>query len=99
MIRDRKYLDSLHQQSCVITGRYGDDNETIDAMHIGTAGKGIKSSDDQALPVTHSMHVLAHQKGEVSMLRQYAPDWLIREAFRAYARQLYQEWLTSQAPR
>ncbi len=78
-------------QSCVLTGRYGDDNETVDPMHIGTAGKGIKSNDDEVLPVTHSLHVLAHQKGEVSMLRQYAPDWLIREAFRAYARQLYRE--------
>ena len=92
MIRDRKYLDHLMFERCLFTGRYGDDNETIDAMHIGTAGKGLKSSDDEAIPVTHSLHLLAHQKGEVTMLRQHAPDWLIREAFRAYARQLYREW-------
>ena len=93
MIRDRKYLDSLRSQPCILTGRRGDDYESVDPMHIGTAGKGLKSSDDEALPVTHSMHVLAHQKGEVSMLRQHAPDWLIREAFRAYARELYSQWL------
>ncbi len=27
------------------------------------------------------------------MYRDNAPDWLIREALRAYAREQYQEWL------
>lgn len=94
IIRDRKYLDSLRSQSCILTGRSGDEYEAIDPMHIGTAGKGIKSSDDEALPITHSLHLLAHQKGEVSMLRKYAPDWLIRAAFRAYARELYRDYLS-----
>jgi len=79
-------------ERCVITGRYGNEMETVDPMHIGTGGKGLKIGDDMAIPVTHSLHALAHQKGEVSMLREFAPDWLIREAFRAYARELYREW-------
>lgn len=96
MIRDRKYLDWLHDQPCILTGHYSDDNETVDAAHIGTAGKGLKSSDDEALPICHSLHVRGHQHGEVSMLREFAPDWLIREAFRAYAREMYRGWKNEQ---
>lgn len=88
-IRDRKYLDWLHTQRCIITGLH---SELIDPMHLGTRGKGLKSSDDEALPVHHNLHLEAHQKGEVAMLRKHAPDSLIRDAFRALARAMYQEW-------
>ena len=91
-IRDRKYLDWLRTQPCVITGRHSTEYEAIDPMHISTAGKGIKSGDDEPLPVDHSNHLLAHQRGEITMFRQYAPDWLLRAAFRAYAREMYREW-------
>jgi hypothetical protein len=87
----------LRTQTCVLTGQRGDDHNSVIPMHIGTAGKGLKSPDDEALPVMHSLHRSGHNHGEVSMLRKNAPDWLIREAFRAYARQLYQEWKNEQA--
>lgn len=89
MIRDRKYLEWLHSQPCIIAGIRGE----VDPMHIGTAGKGLKSSDDEALPILHRYHAEAHQKGEISMFRKHAPDWLLREAFRAYAREQYQRYL------
>ena len=92
-VRDREYLDHLRTQPCILTGESATEYEAIDPMHIGTLGRGIKSSDDETLPVRHSLHDLAHRSGEVSMLRKYAPDWLIREAFRAYARALYAEYL------
>lgn len=97
IIRDQKYLDYLKTQPCILTGIRGhNDRETVDPIHIGTAGKGLKRSDDETLPVIHRLHALGHQKGEISMLRQHAPDWLLREAFRAYARQLYREWKEGQ---
>lgn len=88
-LRDRKYLDRLRGERCVITGLYADESDPVEAMHIGTAGKGLKSPDSEALPVKHSLHALAHQKGEITMFRIHAPDWLIREALRAYAREMY----------
>lgn len=92
ILRDRPYLDYLRTQPCVITGLRGSEQETVDPCHISTAGKGIKSPDNEALPILHRFHAMAHNSGEVSMLRTCAPDWLMREAFKAYARQLYEEW-------
>ena len=89
LVRDRKWLDDLRDHADIFTGTRGDPNNPVEAMHLGTAGKGLKSSDDEALPVLHSLHVEAHQKGEVSMIRRHAPDWLLREMARCYARQYY----------
>ena len=88
MIRDRAYLDSLRDEPCLITGlRLPDD--PVEAVHIGTAGKGLKSSDDEALPIRHSIHAAMHQRGEMTVLKEVIPNWLLREAMRAYARELY----------
>ena len=77
----------------MITGRKGHpDIETVDPAHIGTAGKGLKSSDDEALPIIHSQHLAMHTTGEISHLRQYLPDEILREALRAYAREMYKEY-------
>lgn len=92
LVRDRKYLDYLRTQSCILTGLSAVEDMAVDPMHIGTGGKGLKSSDDEVLPVVHYLHQQGHDSGEVSMLRANAPDWLLREAFRAYARMLYAEW-------
>lgn len=92
IVRDPKYIRYLKSQPCLLTGARGGDGDPIDPMHIGTAGKAIKVSDTEALPVRHSLHTHAHQHGEVSMFRKFAPDWLIREALRAYAREMYLNW-------
>lgn len=92
VLRDRKWLDELRTRRCVITGEYGNANETVDPMHLGTLGKGIKAPDNEALPVIHRLHAIAHQKGEITMLRLDAPADLVRAAFRALAREMYAEW-------
>lgn len=93
MLRDQKYLDWIKRHDrCLITGRQSDDYETVDPAHIGTAGKGIKRPDNEVLPLIHSIHRQCHQKGEISVLREMLPDAVLREALRAYARQLYEEW-------
>ncbi len=91
IVADRKYLDSLRDETCLLTGRYATDSDPVEPMHVGTAGKGIKN-DAEAIPVCHSLHAYGHQHGEIEMLRAKAPAWLIREAFRAYARELYRRW-------
>jgi hypothetical protein len=49
-------------------------------------------TDNEALPILHSLHVEGHASGEVSMLSKHAPDDVIRDAFRALADKLYREW-------
>lgn len=92
VLRDRKYLDWLRTQPCVVTGLSGTDDMAVDPAHIGTLGKGIKSPDNHALPLLHSLHAEAHTKGEITVLRRHAPDWLLRDALRAYAEKMYAEW-------
>ncbi len=91
-LRDRRYLDHLRSEPCILTGFTATEFEAVDPCHIGTAGKGMKSPDDEALPIRHSLHLEGHQSGEITMLRTHAPDWLLRDAFRAYAREQYQRW-------
>jgi hypothetical protein len=88
-VRDRNYLDLLRDQADVITGTYGHDDEKVVPAHIGTMGKGIKSPDNEALPLLDRFHKLQPVMGEMAMWRKYAPDWLLREALRAYARERY----------
>lgn len=92
MIRDRKYLDWLRTQRCIFTGLSANEFEAVDPMHIGTAGKGLKSSDDEALPVSHSIHREAHQYGEMTVIREELPNDVLRAALRAYAREMYAKW-------
>lgn len=93
IVRNRDYLDWLRDQPCILTGWRATEYAAVDPMHIGTLGTGAKSSDDEALPVRHEFHAMGHQHGEMSMFRKQMPDWLIREALRAYAREFYREYL------
>lgn len=92
IIRDRRYLDYLRTQPCLLTGFSATEDMAVDPMHIGTLGKSIKSPDDECIPVVHYLHRNGHGGGEITMLRENAPDWLIRDCFRAYARQMYKDW-------
>ena len=91
-VRDRAWLDHLRSERCIITGRMGSDSDAVDPVHIGTAGKGIKSGDDEALPILHSVHAQGHGDGEISTLRELLPDDVLRAALRAYARERYAVW-------
>lgn len=88
-LRDRAYLDGLRLERCILTGLPAQPRDPVVPMHVGTLGKGIKIDDDCALPILSSLHQLGHQKGEVSMLREHAPDDVLRDAFRALARERY----------
>lgn len=91
-LRDQAWLDYLKTQRCVITGQRGTDYDAVDPAHIGTLGRGIKSPDDEVLPIAHSIHVRMHSRGEMNVLRAMLPDDVLRAALRAYARELYREW-------
>jgi hypothetical protein len=91
VVRDRRYLDSLRDERCILTGQFATQGDAVIPMHIGTLGKGIKRSDDEALPVLDSLHKEGHQHGEITMLRKHAPDDVLRAAFRALARERYRK--------
>jgi len=97
MLRDRNYLDWLKGQSCVLTCLQGTEYNAIDPAHIGTAGKGLKSPDNEALPILHSIHSEMHQRGEMTVMLEYLSrnPRLLRDMARAYARECYQEYLTN----
>ena len=91
--RDPAYLKWLRGEPCIISGTRANVSESVVAAHIGTMGTGIKSHDWWALPMLNSTHQRCHNEGEISVLRMEAPDWLIRAAFRAYAKEIYAEYL------
>lgn len=95
ILRDRAYLDWLRTQPCIITGMHGNEHMAVDPAHIGSAGRGLKSPDNEALPLAHSLHVLAHNRGEMTMFRQLLPDDVLRAALRALAREKYREYKES----
>ncbi len=92
-IRDPKYIKWLRSQPCIVTGRGNDPMDPVEAAHISTLGKGIKSSDAECLPLAHSVHAMCHQYGEVSVLREHLSNAVLRDALRALAREMYQKYL------
>lgn len=89
-LRDPDYLKWVRTQPCIITGHRGRD---VDPCHIGTLGRGIKSSDDEALPMRHELHRRAHDQGEMSFFRKHLPTYVLREALKAYAREQHREYM------
>ncbi|HYF56836.1 MAG TPA: hypothetical protein VEA41_21485 [Salinarimonas sp.] len=92
IIRDQDWLDHLKTERCILTGLYGNDYEGIDPAHIGTLGRGIKSSDDEVLPILHKFHALQPSMGEMTMWRTHLPDDVLRDALKALAREMYAKW-------
>jgi hypothetical protein len=93
VVRDDDYRAWLKTQPCIITGRRPEHGSVIDPLHVGTYGKGIKSPDNEMLPVFTGLHRQGHSSGEVSMFRQFLPDDVIRDALRAYAREMHARYL------
>lgn len=74
----------------------------------------MKSSDDEIVPLLHSVHAEAHQLGEMTVLRRRLlpsvvdamgitsiadiSDADLREALRRYAKEEYQQWLRGSRP-
>lgn len=92
-LRDRRYLDYLRTRPCVCTGRVASETMAVDPAHLGTAGKGLKAPDDEAVPLLHSMHQLCHQVGEAFILRGRLRPWVVARAEHAYFRNLAERGL------
>lgn len=102
IIRDRAYLDDQHNMPCLFTGNRSGDHGSVVPCHIGTLGRGIKSGDDETLPLWWIFNATRNPPGhfpewrsEVEMLRFCPPDDVVRSAYKALARERYAEWLDS----
>lgn len=94
-VRDQKFLDYLKTCNCLFFGGRGE----VDPVHIGTGGKNLKISDSMAIPLSHSLHMLGHQKGEITMIRHNIPNDVLRDSVRLYAHfQIYTTWVEEGRP-
>jgi hypothetical protein len=91
-LRDKAYLLHQRDQRCLVCGRESTDNLSVVAAHIGTAGRGLKSGDDETIPLCHYHHSQAHQFGETGYLLSQISSTIWREALRAWCREQYQQW-------
>lgn len=97
LLRDRKWLDAQHNYRCLFTGAESCESGSVVPCHIGTAGRGLKSSDDETLPLLWIFNATRNPVGyhpewrsEVEMLRVCPPDDVVLRAYRALGRELYQ---------
>lgn len=93
MIRDRKYLDWVREQPCIVTGA-----SPCDPAHIRWGlggGMGLKPDDSRVLPLVHQLHQEQHQIGEVRFWLKQAnehPEFLMESLIKA-AELDYRRWL------
>ena len=91
-IRDRKYLDWVRTQRCIVTGRA--DVEPAHLRLLGAGGVGVKPGDDLVLPLHYEIHRRQSTEGEGAVwlwcANEYPEFYFRLLQFRAKA--LYQMW-------
>ena len=91
-VRDRKYLDHLRDEPCIVTGR-AEGCEPAHLRLLGSGGTGMKPSDARAVPLHYELHRQQSKFGEgigwLMCANEY-PEFLFRllinEAERRYER-------------
>lgn len=91
-LRDRKYLDWLRTQPCVVSNC----NETEPA-HLRwhtDGGTGMKPSDCYAFPLHYSLHRKQHQIGEPEFWLEMVNEnpWFLAWLLKMAARKMYDDW-------
>ena len=91
-LEDPAYLKAIREKDCVISGMPG----PSDPAHIryGLAGgMGRKPDDNLVVPLSHKLHQIQHNIGEVSFWCKYLPQnpHFLMECVKAYAREQYRK--------
>ena len=92
-IRDRKYLDWVRTQACVVTGRTGE-SEPAHLRLLGEGGMGMKPGDNLVLPLHHELHRRQSTEGEGAVWLWCAneyPEFYFR-LLQNEAKRRYQMW-------
>ncbi len=100
VFRDRAWMDAIASQEirCAVTGRKGREGDWIVPAHVGTAGKGIKSPDNEVIPMLDSLHRRSHSQQvsngfQTFWCEQFMKDkHLLLDALKAYAREQHSKW-------
>lgn len=91
-IRDRKYLDWVRTQPCLVTGRA--DVEPAHLRLLGEGGVGMKPGDNLVLPLHYEIHRRQSSEGEGAVwiwcANEY-PEFLFR-LLQNEAKRRYQMW-------
>ena len=94
VLRDPDYLDWIKEHArCVCSELKASEYNIVEPAHTGTLGRGIKSPDNEVLPMLHYWHHKCHTEGELTTLRYALSDEAFRKALRALGREIHQEYL------
>ena len=91
-LRDRKWLDFLQTQPCIVTGLKG--AEPAHLRLLGAGGTGVKPPDNLVLPLHHELHRRQSTEGEGAVWLWCAneyPEFYFR-LLRDEAKRRYQMW-------
>ena len=72
--RNKKYLEFIRKQPCILTGIIAHEYDPVVAAHqgiLGDKGTSIKTSDYTAVPMLDSLHKLEHQQGQATFWGKY----------------------------
>lgn len=68
-VRDRRFLDSLQGQPCVICGKPGE------PAHLKSRAAGGDDTKENVKSLCHPHHAEFHQMGRYSFCEKYHLDW------------------------
>lgn len=92
IVRDRRYLDHLRAQPCIVT-QLGE-CEPAHLRLLGSGGAGMKPSDSRALPLYWELHRQQNNTAEIKTWQRWAqdyPDFLPRLLIEV-AENRYRDW-------
>lgn len=92
VIRNPKWLKRVSDMDCVLSNTPGP-NDPAHIRYGLEGGMGMKPGDDLVLPLTHTLHQVQHNIGEVKFWVRYLPQNpdLLMKCVKAYARELYRK--------
>lgn len=104
VFRDKTYLDLIRSQKlrCAVSGRPSTPDDKIVPAHIGIAGKGIKSPDNECLPLKDSLHRRQHSQQVTMSAHEFWIEVLSNDPrlcldmVKAYAREFHRKTMADQ---
>jgi hypothetical protein len=85
--------DWMKTLRCVVTLRYGTEDDPIDNVHIETGGVSRKADAEKVVPMLRSKHRELHAIGQKTFARKY--PWINLEELAAETERLWQAHLNT----
>lgn len=88
-IEDRKWLDFVRTQPCIVTGRM--ETEPAHLRLLGAGGMGKKPNDNLVLPLNWELHRVAGERGAWLRFANEYPEFYFR-LLQNEAKRRHQMW-------